>query len=139
MRTALVVLLFSANAYAQAPPPAPTMSSSREDVVRMLREPHVARCLPFTVTSASPTGVIRREGDEYVLRRLVLDRAAADAEARRRRARGEPWMPENEGAYLHPGPILARGHTPNELAAAIERLASWDLSFPSGPARRLCP
>ncbi len=122
-----------------APPPAPMASTSRDDVVRMLRSGHAERCLPFTIATQSPEGVIRLEGGQWVLRWLVLDAAAAEREGRRRRAAGEPWMPEHAHAFLSPGPVVARGSSAAALASAIEQLSHWRGPTESDRPRDLCP
>lgn len=148
-RRALVLALFLVacdapvhGVSAQAPPPAPMVTTSRDDVVRMLRSAHPERCLPFTVSSTSPLAVVRIEDGAWVLRSLALDRAAADAEGRRRRAAGQPWMPEHEHAFLRPGAVVARGHTAAELASAIENVRDWSARglgpVSTGQARELC-
>lgn len=147
-RWVLATLLLSgaacdAGAQPAAPPPAPMLTTSRDDIVRMLRGAHPERCMPFTVAMAEPRAIIRVEDGEWVLRGLTLDRAAADREEQRRRAAGEPWMPEHLRAFLRPGPVRARGGSAPELARAIEQITDWEslrLGIVRSPAPRdLCP
>jgi hypothetical protein len=138
----LLVMLAASAAIAQPPPPAPLATTSRDDIVRMLRLPHPERCLPFTVSTVEPVAVIRREGNAWIMRRLVLDRVAADRAARRAHAARRPWMPENEFAFLRAGPVVARGRSAVELARAIDQVATWQSNglgpISSSAPRELC-
>jgi hypothetical protein len=48
-------------------------------------------------------------------------------------------MPENEHAFLSPGPVVARGPSAAELASAIDRLPAWRGPLHSDTPRDLCP
>lgn len=104
---------------------APFMGPTREAVLRALAEESRLR-LPITLGKYEPQATIDREGDEWVLRPLVLDKAAHDRAYEAAMGPGGSgfWMPESKLAYLVPGEPIVRAATRDAFVAALKRI-TW--------------
>ena len=78
----------------------------------------------MTLGKYSPQATIERDGEDWVLRPLVLDQAACDAAHQEAMGPGGSgfWMPESEFRFLRPGEALVREKTRQAFVAAIEKL-----------------
>ncbi len=103
---------------------APFVGPSREVVLRELRgRPR----LPITLGKYKPEAMIAREGEEWVLRPLVLDEAAYQAAYEKARAGDGYWMPEHEFQFLRPGEAIVQASTREAFVAALEKI-EWGWS-----------
>ena len=101
---------------------APFLGPKRDVVLRMLESTDVR--LPMTLGKYSPAATIERDGADWVLRPLVLDKAACERAAKEALAPGGSghWMPESEWQYLEPGDAIVRAPTREAFLAALRKL-----------------
>jgi hypothetical protein len=100
---------------------------SRAELIAALRRWPKESRLPLTLGLHEPQARVDREGDRWVIRTLRLDADAARAEGDARRARGEPWMPEMQWAFLEPADVVIESDTKEAFIAAIETMP-WQWS-----------
>jgi hypothetical protein len=88
---------------------------TRKELLTRLRR---AAELPITLGDGAPQAVVERDGEDWVLRLLVHDRAALE----RAHAESTMWVPEMEFQFLVPGEAIVRAKTQQAFVAAIEAM-----------------
>ena len=106
---------------------APFMGPTREQVLKELRSGKAR--LPMTLGKYSPQATIERDGDVWMLRPLVLDKAASEAAYQKAMGPGGSgfWMPESEFQFLKPAAAIVEGSSLEAFVAALEKI-KWQWS-----------
>jgi hypothetical protein len=98
------------------------MGPSRERLLEILERDDAEAQLPITLAHHEPKARVMKDGEKWVIKRLVHDPEATVAAARRAKAEGREFRPDDAWALMKLGAVIVSARTKAELILAIKKM-----------------
>jgi hypothetical protein len=98
------------------------MGPSRERLLEILSSDDAEAQLPITLAHHEPKARVMKDGELWVIRRLVHDPDATLRAARQAKGEGREFRPEDAWAQMKLGPVIVSCRTKAELILAVKKM-----------------
>ncbi len=95
---------------------------SRERLLEILESDDAESQLPITLAHHEPKAVVAKDGELWVVKKLVHDPEATVQAARKAKNEGREFKPEDAWSLMKPGQAIIRARTKTEFISAIKKM-----------------